>query len=282
MNRITLLLLLTVALLTGCHTSQSITTPGTEPTVAGGQAERYISRVATEARRTGCVTAKVKFKLTGDAAGAIGDMTVSGTLRMKRDDVVQLSLRALGFEVGRLEFTPTDVLLVDRMGKRYVRATYDEVDFLHQAGLDFHALQSLFWNELFLPGQRDMQTAAHQFRATESGDHTLLRAEGKGGLDYAFLTRTKTARIARVDVEKPSEGKGGPHFQWRYDRFETFGDALFPTLMSCTMTAGSKQAGFELTLSGLSHDSSWETRTKVSDKYKRQDAKALFRQILGM
>lgn len=271
-----------MALLAGCHTSKTVTTTGNDVTAVNDKAELYKTRVINEARRTGCVTAKVKFKLTGDAAGLIGDMTVSGTLRMKRDDVVQLSLRALGLEVGRLEFTPADVLLVDRMGKRYVRATYDEVEFLRQAGLDFYALQSLFWNELFLPGERDTQAALQRFRATESGDHTLLRAEGAAGLDYAFLTRTATARIARVEVGKPTGGASRAQFLWRYDTFTTFDGALFPTQMTCTLGMGNKKAGFDLSLSNLGHDSNWETRTKVSAKYKRQDAQTLFRQILGI
>ena len=58
------------------------------------------------------------------------DLSVNGTLRMKRNDVVQLSLTFLGMEVGRMEFTPSDVLIIDRFNKQYVRASYDEVSFL--------------------------------------------------------------------------------------------------------------------------------------------------------
>ena len=113
------LLLLT---LSACRSTRSVTTDTPTPitaskgtTAAAEQAAAYKARVLSAAQRTGCLTAKVRFQLTGNAVGSMTDMTVSGTLRMKRDDVVQLSLRALGFEVGRLEFSPQDVLLIDRM-----------------------------------------------------------------------------------------------------------------------------------------------------------------------
>lgn len=78
---------------------------------------------------------------------------------MKRDQMIRISLRMLGFEVGVMEFTPADVLVIDRFNKQYVRAAYNEVGFLRQAGLDFYSLQALFWNELFLPGQHQLTTS---------------------------------------------------------------------------------------------------------------------------
>lgn len=72
------------------------------------------------------------------------NLSVGGTLKMKRDDVVQLSLTVLGIEVGRLEFTPKDVLIVDRVNKQYVRARYDQVAFLQTADLDFYAFSRCF------------------------------------------------------------------------------------------------------------------------------------------
>lgn len=100
------------------------------------------------------VTASTKVRLSGVGGK---DLSVNGKLQMKRNDVIRLSLRFLGMEVGLMEFTPNDVLVVDRINKQFVRAKYGEVSFLRQAGLDFYALQSLFWNELFIPGQHTLR-----------------------------------------------------------------------------------------------------------------------------
>lgn len=282
-----LFLLLT---LSACRSTRSVTTDAPTPitdvkgtSAAAEQAAAYKARVLAAAQRTGCLTAKVKFQLTGNAVGSMADMTVSGTLRMKRDDVVQLSLRALGIEVGRLEFSPQDVLLIDRMGKRYVRAKYSDVAFLRQAGLDFHAVQALFWNELFLPGTQNAEAALPHFAVETAKNQTLLRAEGAGHLAYTFHTQSANARVARVEVQpqqKASAAQGT--FVWTYDKFGQVAGSLFPAQMACTVTLGTKQAGFNLALSSFDTQDGWDAHTSVSSKYKEQDANALFRQILGM
>lgn len=272
-------LLLAFFLLTACHTSRH--TSSGSPALPTDTAQvaletSHAERIARETQRNGCLTAKIKF----DVQGAGKQLSVNGTLRMKHNDVVQISLRALGFEVGRLEFTPSDVLLVDRFNARYVRASYDEVAFLRNAGLDFYALQALFWNELFVPGERSVKGHLEQFQATTSGSHTQLRLEGPSQLTYHFLTQTSTARIVRVKVQ-PKNKTGNEAFEWKYEKFTGFAGKSFPTLMTCTLQDHKKKAGFTLQLGSMNANSDWETRTQVSGKYQRMDAHALFRQLLG-
>ena len=285
-----LLIPLLLFTLSACRSTRSVTTDTPTPitaskgtTAAAEQAAAYKARVLSAAQRTGCLTAKVRFQLTGNAVGSMTDMTVSGTLRMKRDDVVQLSLRALGIEVGRLEFSPQDVLLIDRMGKRYVRAKYGDVAFLRQAGLDFHAVQALFWNEIFLPGTQNAEAALPHFDVETAKNQTLLRAEGAGRLAYTFHTQTSNARVARVEVQpQPTGSAAQGSFVWTYDKFGQVAGNLFPAQMACSVTLGSKQAGFNLALSNFDTEDGWNAHTSVSSKYKEQNANALFRQILGM
>ena len=75
---------------------------------------------------------------------------------MRRDAIIrlQLLLPIIRTEIARIDFTPEYVLLVDRYHKEYIKASYKEVSFLADNGISFYSLQSLFWNELFLPGQK--------------------------------------------------------------------------------------------------------------------------------
>ena len=183
----------------------------------------------------------------------------------------------------RLEFSPQDVLLIDRMGKRYVRAKYGDVAFLRQAGLDFHAVQALFWNEIFLPGTQNAEAALPHFDVETAKNQTLLRAEGAGRLAYTFHTQTSNARVARVEVQpQPTGSAAQGSFVWTYDKFGQVAGSLFPAQMACSVTLGSKQAGFNLALSHFDTEDGWDAHTSVSSKYKEQNANALFRQILGM
>lgn len=90
------------------------------------------------------VTAKLGLMLQNGN----NNVSIGGTLRMKRDDVIQISLVTFGIlEVARIEATPDYFLLVDKMGKQYVKAAYSDVSFLSSANIDFRTLQAYFWNE---------------------------------------------------------------------------------------------------------------------------------------
>lgn len=91
-----------------------------------------------------CVMAKVRLELSSNGKST----SVGGMLRMKRNDVIQLSLVTFGvLEVARIEMTPDYFLLVDKMGRQYVKVSYNDVSFLRDADVDFYTIQSYFWNE---------------------------------------------------------------------------------------------------------------------------------------
>lgn len=247
---------------------------GTAKDGAAADAAAYIERVAANRAGATCLTTKAKVQLSGLGK----DVSVSGTLRMKRDDVVQLSLTVLGMEVGRMEFTPDDVLVVDRINKQYVRAAYTDVDFLRQAELDFYSLQALFWDELFVPGQRDAKDFAARFQASPTDGGTLLTLAGTPRLTYAFTTDTALALVTALSVKGQKAGDTGS-FAWRYADFAPFGGRQFPSSMEMEAAGlpGGKSIGLSLRLSRLSQDSGWSTRTTVSAKYQRRSVK----EVLG-
>lgn len=91
-------------------------------------------------------TAKVKVRLRRDDK----DISTTGTLRMRYDDVIQITLvdPLLGIaEVGRLELSPSSVLVIDRLNKRYVSTTYEEFSSLKSRNIGFSTIQNFFWQE---------------------------------------------------------------------------------------------------------------------------------------
>ena len=112
--------------------------------------ESFLQKVTDNAQHARFITSKVKLAIE------VGNqqMTLTGNLRMKRDDVIRLQLMAFGFvEAGRLEFTKEYVLIMDRINKQYLKVPYGQLDFLRNSDIDFYVLQALFWNELFQPGK---------------------------------------------------------------------------------------------------------------------------------
>ncbi len=90
-----------------------------------------------------------------------GDMlTVSGSMKLIRDERMQLSLwmPLLRTEMLRLEVTPDDILLIDRMGKRYVQASRDDLKTVLPKKADFSNLEKTLF-DASKPGGKNTLTA---------------------------------------------------------------------------------------------------------------------------
>ncbi len=278
MKHLSIALLLCAVAFASCRSTKNIgsaTTSSsavTAPSSTESTAAAVVKNVAKNQVTKTFLTAKVKVEIEGLGKS----LSANGTLRMKRNDVVQLSVTFLGMEVGRLEFTPQDVLIVDRLNKQYVRAAYSEVSFLKKANLDFYALQSVFWNELFVPGERNAANSASRFTLSYQNGTPVLSLTNTPQLSYSFLTQPNPALLTALVVKGTKDTDKG-EFRFDYSDFSAFDGRQFPNAMSMKVTDTGKDVGLKLNLSRLANDSDWETRTTVSSKYTRRSVD----QVLG-
>ena len=123
--------------------STSTVTPDETTTVVAPQQDSQQPAEAKKQEET-CITSRVRMDLSSGGKSA----SVGGTLRMKHNDVIQLSVVTFGIlEVARIEMTPDYFMLIDKMGKQYVKAAYRDVSFLRNADVDFYTIQAYFWDE---------------------------------------------------------------------------------------------------------------------------------------
>lgn len=195
---------------------------------------------------------------------------------MKKDAVIRIQITPFGLmEAGRLEFTPDYVLLVDRIHKEYVKATYSDVDFLHNNGLDFYALQAIFWNQLFVPGTQKMaDSSLKSFSAALTGAATTDVSLTRGKMKYVWNTNSTSALINSLHATYTGTGTAAnTSVNCKYADFRAVGAKQFPTDITLTMNAkavrNSSKMMLRLQLNGISNEDGWEERTTVSSKYKQ-------------
>ena len=135
MKRIIYLLLLVVVVLAGCKSSKHLATSET--------------KTSTKAPTSSYLASKLQLTIPGKK----GSMSVGGTMKMKTHERVQISLLMpiLRTEVARIEVTPDEVLLVDRMNKRFVRATKAELKNVLSKNVEFSRLEKILM-DASLPG----------------------------------------------------------------------------------------------------------------------------------
>ena len=84
--------------------------------------------------------------------------TVNGTMKLISGERMQLSflMPIIRTEVARMEVTPEEILLVDRMGKRYVRATRKELKDVLPKKADFAHLEKILFNASKPNGKKEL------------------------------------------------------------------------------------------------------------------------------
>ncbi|MCD8081354.1 MAG: DUF4292 domain-containing protein [Bacteroides sp.] len=130
----------TILLLASCKTSKVVTRP-TDTTV------RYVSS---------------KLQLT--VPNRSSTLTLNGTMKMMSPERIQLSVLVpiLRSEAVRIDLTPDEVLVVDRMNRRYIRASREDL------------------RDILLPKAEFFQLEKMIFAVAEKGDRVTLTAAELG------------------------------------------------------------------------------------------------------
>ncbi len=221
-----------------------------------------------------------------------GDKKVSvpGKLSMRKDQVVRLQLfiPILGSEVGRLEFTPDYVLVMDRYHKQYMKGDYTQLDFLRDNGLSFYSLQALFWNQLLLPGtSRVGEGDLQEFTADIDGmGQNVPVTYDKGNMHYVWTADKQSGHILKTNVSYTSQSHGTSQLEWLYSDFKALGSKKFPATQqfsfSTTASDMVETNSIKLELKDLTTNDKWDAETTVSDKYTKMDAEDIFGKLLDM
>lgn len=233
--------------------------------IEGVTETEYLETVIDNAGGWDALTAKMTLAIDLEGKGAT---KVNGTLRIKKGEVVQMSITPfLGIEVARAEISPDGVLVIDRVNKRYVQVSFAEVKALANADLDFHTLQALFLNELFLPGKGNLTSRdASAFRVEPVADGVELDIKRSKRFSYRFLTDAPDALLKESCIGL----KDTPYLlKWAYGDFRSLEQRKFPADMKVSFEGGKKPVKASFALSRLSTNADWESRTEVSPKYER-------------
>ncbi len=233
----------------------------------------------TASAKTEFVSSKLKFTVeTGPQK-----LRLTGNLRMKRNDVIRLQLMAFGFvEAGRLEFTPDYVLMIDRINKQFIQVPYMYIDFLRNSKIDFYTLQALFWNELFIPGEGEFSKSQYDnFTTTLGGDEAVISLD-RDRINYSWLANEKTGRIKMANIMYRDPIEGNAQLNWDYEEYSPLNGKLFPSNMIITLTMPKKEVKVNIVLNYLGTDENWETRTTVSDRYKKVEIDEIIRRFMAM
>ncbi len=255
-------------------TSVVTTTPST------GRQEQTVDLLNNNRQTARGMRSKISVRLAAGGKSA----STGGTLKMKRDEIIQLSLTALGlFEIGRLELTPDYLFVQDRINKQYMQVAWSDIEPLCSVGADFFTFQSLFWNEIFVLGQRgvpaqkdfrETSSGSNQVALTPAGQHTAVSQQA-----LQFLVNTTQILLERAALTATTGGNLSVTCD--YADFERLEGKQFPKQMNLAITARSKRYSADITFSNLQVDESLKNlATKPSSGYRKVAFDDIIRQLV--
>ena len=248
--------------LTGCRTTrqtESVALSKKQRTELIAPLAQYPDEVKTLSTR-----ATIALNYNGLSA------TVKGRLRMRRDESIQISITALGLmEIANIELTPKGAYIIDRVNKRYALLDYSS-GLLSNIGINFSTMQALFWNRLFIPGEKNVWNNAGDFALNMTGTQCLIEPNRQRILKCKFYTDADCKQLQQTDLSLP-------HYTatWRYSQLETTDTYRYPTMHDVSINDATYAMGARIGLTEISTlDTGWKGSTDLT-RYKKVDLEQL-------
>lgn len=246
------------------------------PEIGGLIGKAYVEKVISLAPEWQVMSSKVAFRLNMGGK----NVKANASLKLKRGQLIRFSVAPLlGIEVARMDITPNGFLVIDRLNKRYVQLSFEELNKKWHLDFGFEALQALLLNEMFYPGKLDRSeiNAGLFMIEAQSGQSVWLQAKTSRRLTYRFRTS-----VADGALQESSIGAVGSAYEmnWNYAGFGTLNGKSFPREMNVAIKGFSTPVNVDMDFSRLSVNENWDAVSEVSSRYTRVDFEDLLKMIL--
>lgn len=276
----------TVTTTTDKTTTVTTTTDKTTDKATAKPSQQFVQRVVDNHVLATDIVANSEFTLRLNGK----EISVPAKLSLRKDACIriQILMPLLRTELARVEFTPDYVLLVDRYHKEYIKASYAEVSFLANNGLSFYSLQSLFWNELIVPGAKNVKDADLKKFAVDlnSNRQVLPVTLSKGNIAYNWGVDNNTALIRNANITYSSAAHGKSTLTWNYSNFKNIGTKKFPLDHEVSLNTNyggkNRSAQVSLQLSSPKTSSDWDAHTEISSKYRKVGVDQLLNKLTSL
>ena len=201
-----------------------------------------------------------------------GTKTVNskGNLRIVNNEAILLSVQPLfGIEMFRLYVEPDHLIVLDRMNKRYVKETFDDLTEKNSIGFNFYSLQSLFTNNLFVPEQSSISASDYRkFKYSETSEQYVLSAsDKKSNIDYSFSINGND-QITLTQLALPKKNYS---LHWNYSQFSLMRDLFFPHEMMVVASTQKNKLNASFSLSDINLETQMDLETTIPSSYTKME-----------
>jgi len=208
--------------------------------------------------------------------------SANALLRIVKDRIIQLSVRIpfLGTEVAKISIMPDQIIIIDRMNKRYVSEPIQKLKETAFFDFDYYGLQALFTNQLFIAGKPSITPADYKtFRRSDDKFYSKLNNTDSQGINYVF-TGDYTNRIIQTEMYKD---KSKADVNWLYKDFGlTSNNLSFPMQMTMELTVPTDLITLNLSLNNVDIDTDFNLDTTIPKGYQQVEMQQIIKMIQSL
>lgn len=190
-------------------------------------------------------------------------------IRILKDKAIQISVQPLfGVEMMRLYIDQNEIILLDRMNKRYVKESLSSLEEIYPVGFDFSTLQALLTNRVFVSGTDNVSYADFKNFSTEqiSDKYYLIKSvDKKSGIEYSFSIDGND-HVASTQLR---ENKRKFELDWGYDEFVLNNNSVFPHKMNVVLASPKRKANVGLEFLGIVLNEQFDIESSIPNSYTR-------------
>lgn len=189
--------------------------------------------------------------------------SVNGAVTLVKDSLLIISLQPLlGIEIYRCEMVSQHITLVDKMNKRYVRLTYEELKNKTGVSISFQDIQALFMKHIFMPGvpQEELKSQSVQ---VENQDNNSSITFKDNLLSYIFLVEKPDLQLQSTKLMLDAAN----YILVQYQNQSLVNNIIYPQQMILDMHSGQLAATCHITFQQLNFDTKVNTTLTDLSRY---------------
>jgi len=250
-----------IILLSGCKTTRQAATL----TLSKTNKEGRIESIQNQSISFNTLSSPMRFSIQTKKQN--NTTSANAQLRIIKDQIIQLSVRIplLGTEVARISIMPDQIIIIDRINKRYVSEPIQKLKEITAFDFDFYSLQALFTNQLFIAGKPAITPADYKtFQWSENQFLSKLNNTDTQGINYDFVSDYSN-RIIQTEMYKD---KAKANLNWQYKNFGlASNNRMFPMQMTMALTVPNDLITLNLALNSVDIDTDFKLDTTIPKGY---------------
>lgn len=250
-----------IAALSSCKSSKTIVS--NDGSVVSKTHDQVVKDVLAAETDYKTISGKIALEMI---SGSKSGMKVNSQLKIVRDEIIQLSIRApfINSEVFRVSITPDSVYVIDRLSKKYAVENIKDLEQERGIQFNYNNLQALFTDALFIPGKSRVTGSDYNaYDISMSGGKYHLETKDKSGLLYRFVIDPND----RVSATHITAREGKYSLRWVYTDFVKETASLYPSKMEANVDFNKKKVKLIMSNSGLDFDKELTVDNSLPSKY---------------